>query len=243
MRNFNPLSKEKLNEKINARIDKALVKKQLAEKPRDYLGASLLSHECPRYIFLENKGTTSFPGKILRRFELGHLEEDTTVDWLRKAGFRIKNIKKDGSQFGFSILDGKIKGHVDGIITSGVMRLPYPLLFEHKIMKSTYFKKLAKNGLQLSNPNYYAQVQWYMHYSDQYYKQPLRRCLFVVKNTDTSELYCEIIEYSAMEMQQQVDKAAMILKAESYDELKPAALSKFHPPCVYCPHKQKCFGE
>ena len=243
MKNYNPLSKEKLNEKLNLRIDKALEKKSAAEKPRDYLGVSTLSHECPRFIFLSQDNKQSFAGKTLRRFALGHLEDDTTIQWLKAAGFRVKAIKKDGSQYGFSILDGKIAGHVDGIITSGVMKLPYPLLFEHKIMKSTYYKKLVKEGLQLSNPSYYAQVQWYMHHSNSYYKEPLKQCLFVVKNTDTSELYFELIKYDAYEMQQQIDKTSVVLKAKSHKELAPAALSAKHPPCCYCPHKLNCYGK
>jgi hypothetical protein len=64
---------------------------------------------------------------MLRIFERGHVMEDCMVAWLRDAGFDLRTRKPDGEQFGFSVADGRLQGHIDGVIVDGPEGFAYPL--------------------------------------------------------------------------------------------------------------------
>jgi hypothetical protein len=66
------------------------------------------------------------PGRMLRIFERGHVMEDCMVAWLRDAGFDLRTRKADGEQFGFSVADGRLQGHIDGVIVGGPRASPIP---------------------------------------------------------------------------------------------------------------------
>lgn len=51
------------------------------------------------------------------------------VAWLRDAGFDLRTRKADGEQFGFSVADGRLQGHVDGVIVAGPEGFAYPALY------------------------------------------------------------------------------------------------------------------
>lgn len=38
--------------------------------------------------------------------------------------------KADGEQFGFSVADGRLQGHIDGVIVSGPEGFAYPALWD-----------------------------------------------------------------------------------------------------------------
>ncbi len=47
---------------------------------------------------------------------MGHVFEDLAIGWLRRAGFDIRARGRDGEQFGFSVANGRIQGHIDGVV-------------------------------------------------------------------------------------------------------------------------------
>lgn len=71
-------------------------------------------------------------GRILRIFERGHVNEECMVGWLRDAGFDLRTHKPDGEQFGFSVADGRLQGHIDGVFVGGPEGFDYPALWENK---------------------------------------------------------------------------------------------------------------
>ena len=71
------------------------------------------------------------------------------VEALRAAGFDLRTHRTDGEQFGFVTANGRIRGHIDGVIVGGPdIGMPWPALFEHKA--------LYRRGRQpvAWNPNY-----------------------------------------------------------------------------------------
>ena len=131
MLDFN--SKESFSDRVNDKIDVALTTKSASETPRSYLGASRLGVECSRALQFEFQHAPKdegreFSGKLLRIFAAGHLFEDLAIDWLRQAGFELHTEKPNAYQFGFSVAGGRIKGHVDGIITAAPtsLKLTFP---------------------------------------------------------------------------------------------------------------------
>ena len=149
------------SERFEALIDAGLQAREQQQGKRQYLGASRLGVSCERQLQYEyaqapvdpDKG---FSGRILRIFERGHRIEDAMVGWLRAAGFILKTEGKNGQQFGFSVADGKLQGHCDGVFVGGPEGFAYPALWECKALGSKSWTDLAKKGLAASKPVYAA---------------------------------------------------------------------------------------
>ena len=77
-------------------------------------------------------------------------EHPRMAEYLRVAGFDLRTAREDGSQFGFSAAGGRIAGHIDGVFLSGPLEIPYPCLWENKILNSKSFGDLYNNGLEKS---------------------------------------------------------------------------------------------
>ena len=161
------------HEWVTGFIDAALDAERAEQTPRDYLGASRLGVACERALQYEYAGAPvdpgrGFSGRILRVFEVGHVLEDLAVRWLRMAGFELHNQKANGGQFGFSVAGGRIKGHVDGIITAAPpeLELTFPMLFECKTMADKHWKACAKSGVAVTKPVYAAQMVTYQAYME-----------------------------------------------------------------------------
>ena len=156
-------------ERFEALIDAGLQVREQQQARRQYLGASRLGVACERQLQYEYAQAPvdpdkAFSGRILRIFERGHRIEDAMVDWLRAAGFILKTEGKDGQQFGFSVADGKLQGHCDGVFVGGPEGFAYPALWENKCVGAKAFRDLQKSGLAVAKPIYHAQVAVYQAY-------------------------------------------------------------------------------
>lgn len=228
--------------RINDLIDAALTSERRGIPPREYLGASRIGEPCSRrlvYEFtnLQQDEGRDFGGHVLRIFAAGHVFEDLAIQWLRAAGFDLRTVKRDGSQFGFSTAGGKFRGHIDGVIVTGPEAgIEFPALWECKALNAKSWNDLVKRGLALSKPLYCAQVQIYMAYME------LDRCLFTAVNKDTQELYHEVVAFEAPHAQALSDKAVEILRAADAHELPPriAAAPDFYL-CRFCPCSNRCW--
>jgi hypothetical protein len=224
---------------LNSFIEKSLLNS--AEEPRQYLGASLLGNKCARciqYTFLGTTPDKPDTGQQKRIFEIGHVLENVVANWLRNAGFELETTDADGKQFGFTQADGRIQGHVDGIIRSGPLDLKYPLLWEAKTMKSAVWRDLVKDKLEIANSQYFTQVQLYMAY------MKLSQCLFTSLNKDTAELYHELIPFSAAIAAQYSDRSVTILKATESNEFLPRCATKSDWfECKMCRFYNTCWRE
>lgn len=227
---------------INTLIDEALLIARKAEPPRDYLGASRIGEPCARKLAFELSGTPpdegeGIDGLTLRIFEAGHVFEHISIRWLRKAGFDLRTRRRDGTQFGFSIAGGRIRGHIDGAIVGGPdIEIPWPALWEHKALNSRSWEELVKEGLAVAKPLYWAQVQLYMAYLD------VPRTLFTALNKNTQELHHEVVAFDAAAAQALSDKAVDILRAVDAGELPPRIAAKAdHWLCRMCEYARRCW--
>ena len=125
---------------VNDRIDAVLLLEHAAQPKRQYLGASRIGEPCMRRLTYEAMHTPedadkTFSGRTLRIFEVGHAFEDLSIRWLRAAGFNLRTHKKSGEQFGFQTAQGRVRGHIDGVIVDGPnIGLLWPALWEHKAL-------------------------------------------------------------------------------------------------------------
>jgi hypothetical protein len=227
-------------DRLNFLIDEALENR--IEKPRDYLGGSSIGHECARalqYEFFNVPKDCPFNGQTLRTFAIGHVIEDLAADWLRSAGLDLRVRDKDGKQFGFTTANGKISGHVDGVIVGGPLELgPYPRLWECKSASGKKWREFEKNKVKKTNWTYYIQVQTYMVYMDLAENPALWTCV----NKDDSSLYHENIEFDASVAQEASDRAVRILQACLAGELLPREYpSADFYQCKWCSWGDRCW--
>lgn len=250
LNDLEPNRHEALSDSLNAIINFALEVDNNKQTPREYLGGSRVGVECSRALYYEYKNHPKdvgrdFTGKVIRRFRMGHIHENETADWLRKAGFELLTEKQDGSgQFGFSVGRGKIRGHIDGVITNGPdLGVPYNVLWEHKIMKNSKFNECQKHGIQKANFTYYAQCQIYMAYMPPSLGFPVNYVLFTALNTDTSELYFELVQYNPQMAQMLSDKAVRVVTALSADELPRVSKDPNDFRCKFCSYYDSCWNK
>lgn len=240
--------------RINALIDDSLDGARAVTPPRTYLGGSRLGQPCERALQFEFAGApkddgSDFDGQTLRIFEIGHALEDLAIRWLRGAGFDLytrKGNRPDGSQFGFSIAGGRVRGHVDGIIAAAPdqLGLAVPALWECKTMNARNWRETVAKGVVIAKPVYAAQIALYQAYMEGSVPGICSNpALFTAINKDTAELHHELVAFDAGLAQRMSDRAVRILQATDAGELLPriATTSDFHE-CRMCPWGQRCWG-
>lgn len=198
-----------------------------AEAPRQYLGGSIIGNDCDRalwYGFRDGAPPDEFDGRIYRLFEHGHAEEERLVKDLRRAGFTVHAVGKDGEQYGWQDVDGHLRGHIDGVIKiDGVWHL-----LECKTHSNKSFTYLKKNGMVKSKPVHHAQMQVYM------LKMKLTCGLYMAMNKDTDELYTEYVD-----LHESYAKAC-IARADSVIHAKTDVDANVSYKCAWCSFKQLC---
>lgn len=217
-------------------------------KTRDYLGASIIGNECSRAIQYEFAGAPKdqpITARTQRIFDRGHWGESYVADVLKTSGFDLWTEKANGQQFGFTDLNGRFNGHIDGALIGCPSGFPiqpdidHPALWENKAVGAKTFKEMQKTKLKTSRPGYYVQVQVYQGYLG-FTDQP---ALFTALNADTMEIHAEAVPFDADVAQAAIDKAVMIISATDYGELMPRINEdpKFYL-CAMCSFKKRCHG-
>lgn len=181
-------------EKMQSRDDK---------KTRDYIGASGIGAECLRQIWYEFKGfeAESVPTKTRRTWAIGRHLEGLIIEWLIAAGIEVDSPQQEY----FSEEMPFFKGHLDSVwIKKGK---PFAII-EIKTAKDASFSIFVKKGLQIWNPQYYAQVQSYMGMSG------IHTAYILVLNKDSSDIADELVSFDEAFYQTLRGKAAMIANAK-----------------------------
>jgi CRISPR/Cas system-associated exonuclease Cas4 (RecB family) len=202
---------------------------------RNYIGASILGHDCDRRIWFELQDNIN-PKRYLDpfafgrqqiTFERGHKEEEIFIAKLRNAGYEITN-----QQESFSDFEGKFKGHCDGIIYD---KNNVPYILEIKTMKERYFRQVLKYGLKKSYYSYISQIQLYMHY----FKIDRALIICINKNND-NEIHNIVIEYEPLIAEGLISKLKRIL---SYEAQMPPKIDEGVKPfstCYNCSYRFFC---
>jgi hypothetical protein len=237
-------SQSDLCDAIVAELDRGIIEKESQQKGRTYLGASSLGDPCARkiqyrYMGFDRDEEKGFPAKTLRTFSLGHAIEDLMAMMFRDAGFDLRVSKSmNDEQFGFSIADGEIRGHIDGVICGGPLNMAYPMLWECKSANDKKFKEFVQRGVAEANPVYAAQVALYQTYMD----LADNPCVFTVLNKNTSEVYIELVPYNKRLAQDVSDKAVLILEASRANDILPRiAQNEDFYMCKWCEFYKTCW--
>jgi len=241
MMDFN--SSSSVSGQVMALVDAGLQEARARETERQYLGASRLGAACERALQYEYAKAPvdygrNIEGRMLRIFERGHVIEDCMVTWLRAAGFDLRTRKTNGEQFGFTAANGRLQGHVDGVIVGGPEGFAYPALWENKCLGSKSWRDLEKNRLAVAKPVYAAQVALYQAYLE-LHENP---AIFTAVNADTMEIYTELVPFDGALAQRMSDRAAKVITATEAGELLPRSFTdQTHFECRMCAWQDRCW--
>ena len=227
-------------------IDKALLERRRQRPGRNYFGASGWGEECSRMLAYQwHKVPTDeidpFSPEILRIFDMGEDCEKRMADYLRLAGFTLLTETKDGKQFGFKQLDGKLAGNCDGIIVAGPLDLPYPVIWENKGLGKSIWREVTRNGLENGKPVYYGQTQSYCAYieSDEF-AGPLNGALFTAIWRESGEIYDEFVPFNVRHAQALSDKAVRIVESSKPEDMPRISSNAAFWKCGFCDYQKRC---
>lgn len=226
-------------------IDRALVKRRSYEPSRNYLGASQLGEECERalqyaYFHTPVEEDKEIDGQKQRIFDRGHMMEEYMLKIMRLAGFTVltKDLKTR-TQFEFSLLEGRVKGHCDGVVVDGPSALNYPCLWENKCLGDKYFKQLEKERLKKYSSTYYGQVQ----IMAAYFELTENPSLFTALNANDMNIYTELVPFDGTEAQAISDKAVRIVKAcDAGEQLSRITTDQSFWKCKWCSWYKRCWA-
>lgn len=215
---------------IAALIDAAHEKR--AEEPRPHLGCSALGHPCDRWLWLSFRWAVQpqFPGRILRLFRRGQMEEAAIVSDLRAIGIDVRHTGGAQSRVDFG---AHVSGSIDGIIESGVPEAPKARhIVEFKTHSLKSFDDLAKSGVQKAKPEHWMQMQLYMRGTE------IDRALYVAVCKNDDRLYTERIHYDRETAQWAVERGHRITLSDRMPP--PVSTDPSWYQCKFCAAHEFC---
>ena len=204
-----------------------------AERPRPHIGCSQLGHQCERWLWLSFRWAViePFPGRILRLFRRGQMEEETVVSDLRSAGCHVTHTGQEQSRVDFGC---HVSGSIDGIIEFGVPEAPRKHhVLEIKTHSLKSFNELEKNGVQLAKPIHWAQMQVYM------LGAKVDRALYYAVCKDDDRIYTERVRLCEESAKAYVDRGQRIALTERMPEPIVGASPAWYI-CKFCPGHDFC---
>lgn len=207
---------------------------------RSHLGASQIGETCDRALWLKFRWVllTSFPARVLRMFNRGHLEEARMLAMLRIIGCQVYAADASGNQYRISQHGGHFGSALDGAII-GCPDVPAgePVLLEGKCLNTKRFAKVADVGCAEAEHKHYGQIQAVLA-SDLVRGWGIRRALYFVVDKNTDEIHCELIDV-ARTGDAMLDRARWIISSPTPpSRLRNASLG-WHE-CKYCDVRKVC---
>lgn len=202
---------------------------------RSHMGASMIGGECARAIWYNFRWTTksAFPGRVLRLFNRGHLEEARFIAMLLMIGCEVYQQDENGNQFRISHAEGHFGGSGDGVAI-GVPDVPEgtAVLCEFKTSGDKPFAELKAKGVRDAKFEHYVQMNIYMR------KMGIAVALYLVVNKNTDELYGEIVYLDSAIADQFLDRGEkMVWMDDAPDKLSN---SPGFWKCRFCDHRPVC---
>lgn len=204
---------------------------------RSHMGASLIGGECARSIWYGWRWVTkpNFPGRILRLFNRGHLEEARFIALLLMIGVEVYQQDANGNQFRISHANGHFGGSGDGV-GIGIPDLApgTAALLEFKTHGEKSFKEVSTKGVRDAKFEHYVQMNTYMR------KMGLAVGLYGAVNKNTDELHLEIVVLDIAVADQFLDRGEKLIGMAD----PPSKLNESPGfwKCRFCDHRPVCHG-
>lgn len=215
---------------IQELIDKHQEKKKY--DPRSHIGASIIGHPCDRWIWLAFRWAVQpqFPGRILRLFRRGQMEEATIVSDLRAIGMDVRTSRQQARvDFGAHVC-----GSIDAIIESGVPEAPKKRhVAEFKTHSSKSFADLEKKGVEKSKPEHFVQMQLYMHGTE------IDRAFYLAVCKDDDRIYTERVRYDKEVAEKFIARGRRLALEDRMPP--PISTSPSWYQCKFCDAHEFCY--
>ena len=177
---------------------------------RPHLGASQIGKSCERALWYDFRWTTPsrFPGRILRLFETGQLEEARLVRNLRRTGATVLEVDPEtGRQWRVEAHGGHFGGSLDAV-AFGLIEAPKTWhVLEFKTHSAKSFRELVAKGVAEAKPQHRAQMQIYMHLTG------LTRAIYLAVCKDTDDLHVERVRGDGDAAERLLAKADRVIHA------------------------------
>jgi len=201
---------------------------------------------CPKRVQYEAWGIVGLPPweGTERAFEEGNIHEASILRWaaehLPDGPYVIHDEQKEVTIY---YNDRELlKGHIDGLATNHEGQT---ILVEAKALARRGFEELRKHGVKEAHPQYYLQVQLYLH------ALGLETGYLVARNKETPKTrywdHCfEKITYDANFVANELKRLnALLDKIENNEEIQPPYNPNDNWNCrlPYCPYVHLCYPD
>lgn len=228
----------KLPEPINTTASKIFAHYEATQEDgrRPHLGASLIGGPCERALFYTFRWATNkkHPGRLLRLFQTGHLEEERVAKNLRDIGIELLTESPNGGQWSIKDFGGHFGGSVDGVGLGAPEGPKSWFVWENKSSNTKAFKELQAKGVQVAKPMHYAQATTYMGYLG------IERALYTCVCKETDDIYVEWIHFDPVEFAKIKARAERIIRSAE-PPLRISNDPSFYQ-CKFCDHWDVCHG-
>lgn len=203
---------------------------------RAHLGASSIGRECTRELWYSFHWATKtlHPGRILRLFNRGHLEEPRFVALLEMIGCTVWQVDANGKQFRVQGYRGHSGGSIDAVIRGLPELGDEPALGEFKTHSYKSFAKLVDEGVQASKWEHFVQMQTYMG------RLKLNFAIYMAVNKNDDDLYAEIIRFDPAVYARYQQRAVIVIDSVTAPRRINQSPGWFK--CKFCDHKALCHG-
>lgn len=231
-----------LVKELKQHVDDANLKARPVRRYSMRIKPSSIGQECVAkswYAFRWAKKET-VPEVVNRFAERGNQDERRMIEWLRKAGFFVKDTDpervaagKARPQFKFSDMSGHLVGFIDAEIMHPVYTGGTWVLLECKSKRKKLFTEIEKKSLAASDASAHAQIQMYMAYRDYPF------ALAMVLDAEANFIHFEIIMPNNVLMNITLAKARAVKESQT----RPARISEksaWHECKYMCPFLDVC---
>lgn len=192
------------------------------------IGPSALGNPCERAVWYKFRWAdyTFIPKRVERLFQRGKNIEDMIVEELIEAGVPITSQQKK-----IQVAEGHITSYIDAIAENipGVSSRPH--IVEIKSANDKNFKLMAKNGLQVAQPEYYVQAQCYM------FLHEMPNSLIIAYNKNDDNIHMERIKDDKFTGEEYLQHGVQII---NQPEPGHRISEKLKYRCAWCDYKEIC---
>ncbi len=157
----------------------------------------------------------------------GHVFEQLAL-----AGMRVAGLPVYGAQDELSGDNPPMLGHHDGrTVIDGVESV-----LEVKSANDARFGRMVAQGVAISDPDYYTQMQIYMHHNS------LNQAFYVAVNKNNSDVYTELVDFDPDFTNALLDRLRRVWQITRDQELPEPEYHKSSQECRRCPFEPLCPG-
>ena len=242
------------------KIEQAIEDVKVPGERRGYLGLSQIGTECPRSLWYSFRfcSKTEHSARMIRLWNRGHREEPVIIADLEAAGVHVYSPQEcrsmgyqtklmSSGEEQIELVDGygHILGHPDGFAVNIPDAPKTKHLLEFKTMKEgvtgtkkrqpTFFHKMKRDGLEETNPVYFAQVQTCMRVAK------VDRCLFITVNKNNDKRYYERVSLDKGKADFWLQRGLDIILSETPPlRVKPYSNCLEYYRCNWCDNRDVC---